>query len=113
MATEDTAPIIQIKVRERTYSLDFDEISGRDAQEFAAVVGVPLAAALDPQYRDLHVLAGLVWLARRRHERKLRYETVNMELTYGMMRRGELDIIEPDDEDDESNGQAPEPDPPQ
>lgn len=100
MTDKDAAPVLQIKVGEHTYRLDFDELSGRDAQEFYGVTGVPLAAAMDGQIQDLHVIAGLVWLARRRYDRKLRYETVNLSLNYGMMRRGELDVSEPDDDDD-------------
>jgi len=94
----DEAPVLDIKVGPNTYRLDIDDVTGRDAQDFLAVVGLPLASAMTGDYRDLHVIAGLVWLARRRSERNLAYESVNKSLSYGMLRRGELDVVKPEPE---------------
>jgi len=111
MADEDAPPVLEIKVNENTYRLDFDELSGRDAQEFAGHTGASLAGSIMNMAEgngvgDLHIIAGLVWLARRKLDRSLRYETVNMGLNYGMLRRGEVKVsAEGDDEE------AP-PDPP-
>lgn len=58
-------------------------ITANDAKDFRAKVGVPLMQVLrDTDSIDLDVVAGLVWLARRRVERGLTYEAVAQSINY-------------------------------
>lgn len=70
-------PIVRITVDSDTYDVDLSDLTGIDAKDFRRAVGIPLAAVLTEKTElDLDVVAGLVWLARRRNEPSLTFEKV-------------------------------------
>jgi len=85
-------PSVSIIVAGETYTLRQSDLTGIDAKEFRLAVGMPLAKVFaDPTIVDLDVLAGLVWLVRRRSERGLSYEDVARSVTYDA-----IEIVEGD-----------------
>lgn len=65
------------------YDIRFDDLTAADAGDFRRTVGMPLVAAFQEGTTDLDVIAGLVWLVRRRGQRGLAYAAVAESLTYG------------------------------
>lgn len=76
----DTRTIV-LEVDGVQHTLRSKDLSALDAQDFRAKVGVTLAAALNGP-NDIDVLAGIVWLSRRRTERTLTYEQVAASFSY-------------------------------
>lgn len=76
--------IARITVDDKTYDLDFSDITAIDAKDFRREVGIPLLSVLsDRQEADLDVVAGLVWLARRKTESGITYEEVAKSISLG------------------------------
>jgi hypothetical protein len=73
-----------------THTVRLAQLTAIDAKEFRAAVGVSLVEAMTGGSVDLDVIAGLVWLARRKRERGLAYAKVARELNYG----SDLDVTE-------------------
>jgi hypothetical protein len=83
MPPEPTDPGFSMTLDGRTYTVRLSELTGIDAKDFRAEVGVPLSVVFrDPAALDLDVLAGLVWLVRRRLDRRLSYAQVASSLRY-------------------------------
>ncbi|HET7486835.1 MAG TPA: hypothetical protein VFJ85_02835 [Acidimicrobiales bacterium] len=95
-------PALVIAVDGQTYTIRLGDLSALDAKDFRAAVGVSLAQVMTNGSTDLDVLAGLVWLARRRRERGLAYKTVAKVLTYDTP----VDVGGSVDEEAEDPGEA-------
>lgn len=88
------SPTLAITVDGTTHTVRLAQLTAIDAKEFRAAVGVSLAQAMAEGSTDLDVVAGLVWLARRKRERGLAFAKVAKEITY----ETDLDVAQPDDE---------------
>lgn len=75
-------PCIVVEVDGKTYRLDRRQMTANDAKDFRAAVGVPLTKVMTEGSWDVDVVAGIVWLVRRRTERTLAYATVAGDITY-------------------------------
>lgn len=85
--------VLVITVDGTQYKVKLSQLTAIDAKDFRAAVGVSLAQAIAGGSGDLDVIAGLVWLARRKIERGLPYAKVAAALTYD----SDIDLTEPDD----------------
>lgn len=65
------------------YEVNFEDLTAADSGDFRRAVGLPLSAVFRDGEADLDAIAGLVWLVRRRGDRKLSYYSVAETLTYG------------------------------
>jgi hypothetical protein len=72
---------IVIKLDGQEHRLAAGDITALDAKAFRAVVGRPLMTAFDGDV-DLDVIAGVVWISRRRTEPGLTYEQVAGGISY-------------------------------
>lgn len=73
---------VKITVDGVAHILDYSELTAIDSKDFRREVGIPLASVLtDKEDVDLDVIAGLIWLARRKNEPGLTYETVARSVT--------------------------------
>lgn len=77
-----SSPALELTVDGETFTLRFSDLTAIDAKDFRVAVGVPLTDAMSAETTDLDIIAGLVWLARRKRERGLPYLKVAKELTY-------------------------------
>lgn len=60
---------IEVSVGTKKYSIAFESLSGRDVRDFRQEVGMsPRQALADQAALDIDIVAGFVWLARRRTE---------------------------------------------
>lgn len=67
----------------REYVVRSAELTAIDAKDFRAAVGMSIMSVLtDPSGLDLDVVAGLVWLLRRRTERGLSFDAVAASINY-------------------------------
>lgn len=91
------APAMSLTVDGEEYIIRFEDFTALDSREFRREMGMSLAQAFttDP---DLDMVAGLLWLHRRKTEPKLKYEDVAKKLTY-------LNI-EVEDPDPDADGSA-------
>jgi hypothetical protein len=85
------------------YEIDFEDFTAADAGDFRRAVGIPLSAIFVAGTADLDGIAGLVWLVRRRGDRKLSYHSVAEALTYG-----NVDMAGGDAEQDAEEPDSPE-----
>jgi hypothetical protein len=76
-------PELQLTVDGEHVVIRFGDLTPRDARDFRRAVGTPLMQAFTPENLDLDMLAGLVWLARRRDNPALTYEEVESTTTFG------------------------------
>ncbi len=76
------SPTVLITLDGAEYRLRFRDITAIDAKDFRAKVGVALTQALAEGSTDLDVVAGLIWLVRRKTERSLPYEAVAQAVNY-------------------------------
>lgn len=68
----------------KRYDITVDDLTAADAGDFRRAVGMPLSSVFaNAGMVDVDVLAGLVWLARRRQQKGLSYHSVAETLTYG------------------------------
>ncbi len=96
----DTA--LAITVDGTTHTIRLANLTAIDAKDFRAAVGVSLAQAMSEGSTDLDVVAGLVWLARRKTERGLPYATVAKALTYD----SDLSVDQPSEPEATDPGEA-------
>lgn len=92
--------VVRVTVDGEQYDIDFSDLSAIDSKDFRKAVGIPLASVLtERQDADIDVIAGLVWLARRKKEPRLSYEevaeSINFTTDMDMKPAGE---VEPDPE---------------
>jgi hypothetical protein len=97
-----------IELGDKRYEARFGDFTAVDAGDFRQAVGFPLAAVFSGQAAfDIDVVAGLVWLLRRRKAKGLAYRAVAAEVTYD-----NFTVVDDDDEGGESqNGEKADPDP--
>lgn len=93
---------LAITVDGTTYTVRMADLSAIDAKEFRAAVGVSLAQAMHEGSTDLDVIAGLVWLARRKRERGLAYVKVAKDINYD----SDIDVTEADGTEADDPGEA-------
>lgn len=75
---------LEITLDDDRHTVRLDDLSAADAKAFRAAVGVPIAQVFnDPTGIDLDVIAGLIWLCKRRIQPTLSYDAVSRTLTYG------------------------------
>lgn len=70
------------------YTIRMSDLSAADAGLFRKTVGLPLAAAFTEGNADIDVIAGLVWLVRRKTNPTLAYAAVAETLNYGNLEVG-------------------------
>lgn len=93
-----------ITVNGKEYIIRMSELTAIDAKDFRARVGVSLAQVMSNESADLDTVAGLVWLARRKRDPRVRFEDVARELTYDT----EIDFGDGTEADDEPKVSDPE-----
>ncbi len=82
-------PDLKFEVDGKEYILRPGELSARDAIDFRGAVGVGLTEAVATMGGgDLGVLAGLIWLVRRKTERALTFDAVADSFTLGTVLDG-------------------------
>lgn len=74
------APTFEFTVAGAAYTVRLGELTPKDAGDFRRAVGMSLMSAFGQV--DLDVIAGFVWLVRRRMQPGLSYETVAESFTY-------------------------------
>lgn len=83
---------VSITIEDRTYSLELKDIDGLEARAYRKATGFGVKSSFDlfqrGEFDDLEVVAGIVWLVRRREEPGLSYEDVLGSLTYGAFAEG-------------------------
>lgn len=67
---------IELTVKDRTYRVMLEDLTGSETKAFRETVGMSPTQALASGDLDLDVLAGFVWLVRRRTEQHLQYSQV-------------------------------------
>lgn len=77
------------------------DMNAVDAGDFRRQVGVSLMQAIAGGSLDLDIVAGLLWLTKRRDNPKLAYHAVAAQLTYADLE--DIDGAEQPDEPDEEN----------
>lgn len=97
--------MLAITVDGTNYTVRIKDLSAIDAKDFRAAVGVSLGEAMTGTSVDLDIIAGLVWLVRRKRERGLPYLKVAKEISYGT----EVDVNEPSDDDPGDDDEADDP----
>lgn len=79
----ETSSVIRASVDGVDYDLDFSDLTAIDAKDFRREVGTPLASVLTGGVdADIDVIAGLVWLARRKHQPSLTYTEVAQSISF-------------------------------
>lgn len=76
------SPTLAFQIGGDKYEVRLGDLTPRDARDFRSAVGVPLIKAVTSDSTDLDVIAGLVWLVRRRTSHQLRFEQVLDSFTY-------------------------------
>ena len=74
------APVFKFHIGPTAYELRLGDLTPRDSGDFRREVGMPLMQAFGAT--DLDVIAGFVWLIRRRAQRNLSYAEVADSFTY-------------------------------
>lgn len=85
---------LRIEHQGTEYSIDLDNLTALDAADFRNQVGRSLTSVMGGDF-DLDGVAGLLWLAKRKGNRKLDYRTVAATVTYKNVRL----VAEEEDED--------------
>lgn len=94
-------PVVRLTVDGAVYELDFSDLTAIDSKDFRREVGIPLSSVLsDKEDADLDVIAGLVWLARRKVETALTYVEVASKLT--LLTPMDVESVQPAAEDGSS-----------
>lgn len=79
----ETSSVVRATVDGVDYDLDFSDLNAIDAKDFRREVGIPIASVLTGGVdADLDVIAGLVWLARRKNEPSLTYTAVAESISF-------------------------------
>ena len=79
---QNETPCVVVTLAGKEYRLDRRQMTANDAKDFRGAVGVPLTKVMAEGSWDVDVVAGIVWLVRRRTERTLAYQTVAAGITY-------------------------------
>ena len=79
---DSQTPCVVVQVDGKEYRLDRRQMTANDARDFRGAVGVPLTKVIAEGSWDVDIVAGIVWLVRRRTERTLAYQTVAEGITY-------------------------------
>lgn len=91
---------VRFKVHGSPYDIRLGDLTPQDAGDFRRAVGVPLGHAFSPAM-DLDVIAGLMWLTRRKQNRNLSYAEVAESFTYDDFERADPESpLAPDGEQD-------------
>lgn len=88
------------------YDVCLDDLTAADAGDFRRAVGIPLVSAFSDGKADLDVIAGMVWLIRRRGQRNLAYASVAETITYGNV--SQVDDEQPAEAADGNDPHSPE-----
>lgn len=96
------SPALQITVDGETFVIEMENLTARDAREFRHAVGVSLAQAMYEGSADLDVVAGLIWLVKRKRDPRLRFADVERSITYG----SDLEVSDGDTEEKPDPGEA-------
>lgn len=91
--------VIRFKVDGARYDIDLGDFNAIDAKDFAPTVGMPLAEVYSGKPLDLHVIAGLMWLTRRKTNPDITYRELAEGLTYG-----NLESADPSESPPEASG---------
>lgn len=79
----EAEPGLAITVDGTEHFICLSDLTAIDAKDFRAQVGVPLQAVFAGAVgTDIDIIAGLVWLDRRRTDQRLQYVTVASEMTF-------------------------------
>ncbi|MGH9225704.1 MAG: hypothetical protein ACRD2W_18400 [Acidimicrobiales bacterium] len=76
------AESITIRLDGTNFNFSASQVTAIDARDFRAAVGVPIMQVFTQNSVDLDVMAGMIWVVRRRTERGLTYEQVASSITY-------------------------------
>lgn len=96
-------PVVRVTVDKDVYEIDFSDLTAIDSKDFRQAVGLPLMSVLtNPADADLDVFAGLVWLARRKTEPGLTYETVARAISWTSDLDIDQDVAASEDEHPEA-----------
>lgn len=79
---------IEIVAAGAKYQIRMSDLTAADAGLFRKTLGIPLSAAFQEGNADIDVIAGLVWLVRRRANPTLAYASVAETLNYGNIEVG-------------------------
>lgn len=83
---ESKHPTLDFSVKGKTYTIDFSDITGREAKAFRQAVGTSTLSALQGvstgELDPLECVAGFKWLLDRRDNSKVEYDDVLGSLTY-------------------------------
>jgi hypothetical protein len=74
--------VIEIEFEGKVHRIDMLSVSGRQAREFRREVGVPFMGAFNRENMDLDVIAGFLWLARRKDEPDLSFDDLLDSVTF-------------------------------
>lgn len=92
-------PGLEIEVAGKKYVIRLTEFTGRDVKDFRGEVGfAPRRAFTEPGLLDIDVIAGFVWIARRRLKATLTYDEVLDSITYDNVK-----VVGDADEEDEDS----------
>lgn len=105
-------PSLRITVEGKPYTVKLSEFTGIESKEFRAAVGIPASQVFrDANAVDLDVIAGFVWIIRRRKERGLTYDAVARSLNYETDIDTQVDGVDDNSkpaQDEETQGDDPE-----
>lgn len=94
----DEKPGLQIEVGGKVTVVHIDSLTGRDVKDFRGEVGfAPRLAFTDPSLMDIDVIAGFLWLQRRKLRPSLTYDEVLDSMTYDNIKVIQSDVDEDDD----------------
>lgn len=81
---QSTESGLVITLEGKKYTILQSEITGVEVKDFREAVGVsPMRFFADPRNLDLDIVAGFIWLVRRRKERALQYDDIASKINYG------------------------------
>lgn len=87
----ETTSVVRVSCDGTTYDIDFTDLTAIDAKDFRREVGIPLMSVLSNQEQpDLDVIAGLIWLARRKGEPTLTFTEVATAINWS----SDVDLLE-------------------
>lgn len=89
--------VLKLTVGDRPYEIPIAEFSAMDELDYQRATGSDLITPFTTGQINSILLAGLLWLYRRRFEKQLRFETVAKELKWESL--GSVEITGMDDEE--------------
>lgn len=79
----DQNAVFVLTVDGTRYEIALSRLTAEDARDFRAATGMPLQAVFDGKQTDIDLIAGLIWLVRKKTDRKLTYHQVASGFSYG------------------------------